>query len=54
MPPTLHPIRASPSPFVRPGGRNHIRSSLSAGEKFNGLLAAMILSAPPHGFGGSL
>lgn len=38
MPPTLHPIRASPPPIVRPGGENHIRSDLSAGEKFNGLL----------------
>ncbi len=41
MPPTLHPIRASPPPIVRPGGENHIRSDLSAGEKFNGLLVSV-------------
>jgi enamine deaminase RidA (YjgF/YER057c/UK114 family) len=45
MPPTLHPIRASPPPIVRPGGENHIRSDLSAGEKFNGLLEAQTRAA---------
>ena len=44
MPPTLHPIRASPPPIVRPGGENHIRSDLSAGEKFNGLLATYAIA----------
>ncbi len=48
MPPTLHPIRASPPPIVRPGGENHIRSDLSAGEKFNGLLVGKPYAGNRH------